>query len=137
MVNAKILETIRKEIIERGRDSRYTLQAYNFILNGLDFYRTKAGERRHFSGQELSRGLLEFAQAQFGPLAEKTLASWGVRSTNDFGYIVYNLIDIKLIRKQESDTLQDFFDVIVFSDFFDPDSCYHIDRELIKSIKGA
>jgi uncharacterized repeat protein (TIGR04138 family) len=137
MVNEKILDTIRKEIIERGRDTRYKLQAYNFILNGLDFYRTKVGERRHFTGQELSHGLLEFAQAQFGPLARRTLAHWGVNSTDDFGYLVYNLIDIKLIRKQERDSLRDFFEVVDFDGFFDPDSCYQIDREHIKSIKGA
>lgn len=137
MVTEKSLQTIRKEIIDANRDRRFKLFAYAFVLNGLDYYRTRVGERRHFTGQELSRGLVEFAVVQFGPLAREVLSSWGIRKTDDFGYIVYNLIDIHLIRKQKEDRLEDFFDIVDFDHYFSSQEAFYIDKEFIKSVKGS
>lgn len=137
MVSHKSLQTIRKQIIDADRDRRFKIQAYAFILNGLDYYRTKTGERRHFTGQELSKGLVEFAFVQFGPFAREVLRAWGIEKTDDFGYIVYNLIDINLIRKQPSDRLEDFFDIVDFDSYFGSQDPFCIDKEYIKSIKGS
>jgi uncharacterized repeat protein (TIGR04138 family) len=137
MITAEILKTIRERIIDSGRDSRYRLQAYVFILSGLDFYRTKMGEKRHVAGQELSHGLAEFASKQFGPIAWDTLKSWGIQTTNDFGYIVYNLIDIQLIRKQDSDSIRDFFDVLDLEKYFAAQDDYVIDPEYIRNVRGS
>jgi uncharacterized repeat protein (TIGR04138 family) len=137
MVNESVLETIRSKIIESGRDTRYKLEAYGFVLSGLDFYRAKAGEKRHFSGQELAGGLAELAAKQFGPLAWNVLTCWGVHSTDDFGYIVYNMIDIRLIRKQDSDSVTDFFGVLDLQKYLAGRECFQIDREYIRSVKGA
>jgi uncharacterized repeat protein (TIGR04138 family) len=137
MINDQTLEAIRKKIILSGRDDRYTLEAYGFVLRGLNFYHTKAAEKRHFTGQELSRGLIEFAHKQFGPITGTVLQGWGIHTTDDLGYIVYNLISINLIRKQDNDALEDFFDVLDIDDFLNKKSHYTIDREYIKSIKGA
>lgn len=137
MVTEKSLQRIRKEIIDCNRDRRYKLQAYAFLLNGLEYYRTRVGERRHFTGQELTRGLVEFAQLQFGPLAHEVLTAWGVIKSDDFGHITYNLIDIHLIRRQPSDRLEDFFDIVDFKQYFSSQDSYDIDKEYIKSIKGS
>ncbi len=137
MLTPQVLDKIRNEIILSGRDTRYKLEAYGFVLHGLNFYHTKSGERRHFTGQELARGLIEFAQKQFGPLTADVLKHWGIQTTDDLGYIVYNLIDIKLIRKQDSDSLEDFFNVIDITKYLDTQISYHIDKGYIKSIKGA
>jgi uncharacterized repeat protein (TIGR04138 family) len=137
MVTPQVLDEIRNKIILSGRDNRYKIGAYDFVLQGLDFYHTKTGEKRHFKGEELAKGLIDFAHKQYGPLAFSLLEFWGIHSTNDLGYIVYNLIDIKLIRKQESDSLEDFFDVVNIKHFFNNQDNYQIDKAYIKSIKGA
>ncbi len=131
------LDKIREEIILSGRDTRYKLEAYGYVLRGLNFYHTKSGEKRHFTGQELAKGLIEFAHKQFGLLTHAVLQNWGIQTTDDLGYIVYNLIDIHLIRKQESDSLEDFFNVFDIKEYLDKQDCCEIDTAYIKSIKGA
>ena len=137
MATSRALDRIRTEIIESGRDTRYDLAAYNFVLKGLEFYLVKIGEKRHVSGKEFSHGLVEFAIKQFGPFAATVLERWGVRTSNDFGYIVYNLIDISLMCKQEGDRLEDFFDVLNIQECCDKECRFEIDKEYIRSIRGA
>lgn len=137
MITPQVLDKIRTAIIESGRDTRYTIAAYIFVLQGLNFYHTKSGERRHFTGQELSQGLITFAHKQYGPMSYDVLRHMGITTTNDLGFIVYNLIDIKLIRKQESDCLEDFFSVFDIKEFLEKQQSYQIDKEFIKTVKGA
>lgn len=137
MVTPQVLEKIRNEIILSGRDNRYKLEGYGFVLQGLNFYYAKTGEKRHFTGNELAKGFIEFAHKQFGPLTYDVLKSWGIHTTDDFGYIVYNLIEIKLISKNEKDALEDFFNVINIKEYLNKKDNYRIDKTHIKSIKGA
>jgi uncharacterized repeat protein (TIGR04138 family) len=137
MSSDQVLEKIRKEIIDSGRDARYKTGAYLFVLNGLEFYLTKIGEQRHVTGQEFSRGLAEFAVKQFGPLALKVLTGWGIRATADLGNIVYNLIGIGLMTCREKDKPEDFADVFNLAEFFKQQDYYPIDKEHIRRIRGA
>jgi len=137
MTTNQVHDQIRREIIESGRDTRYTIEAYLFVMSGLEFYLARLGEKRHVSGQELSRGLLHFAHKQFGPLAAAVFKSWGVERTNDLGNIVYNLISIHVMSKQPEDRLEDFSDVCDINEFFAGQKDYEIDKNFIKSIKGA
>ena len=45
MASPQVLNRIRTEIIDTQIDTRYHLGAYEFVLNGLDFYLTRIGER--------------------------------------------------------------------------------------------
>ncbi len=137
MALQKVLDRVREEIIEAGRDNRYALNAYGFVLDGLEYCRAALGRRRHVTGQELSRSLAEFAAKQFGPMACTVLKSCGVHATEDFGYIVYNLIDIKVLRKQESDTLRDFFAVLDLQEYLAGQEYFVVDREEVRRISGA
>jgi uncharacterized repeat protein (TIGR04138 family) len=137
MASTQSLNRIREDIIESGKDSRFKIGGYDFVLNGLEFYLAKIGEKRHVSGRELSLGLLNFAQKQFGPMAEKVLEYWGVRKTDDFGNMVYNMISIGLMSKRPEDKIEDFFSEIYFNDYFETEDDFEIDREFIKKIKGA
>ena len=136
-VSPQIIDKVRDEIIENGVDDRYKTGAYEFVLNGLDFYISKIGEKRHVTGQELSIGLLSFANKQFGLMAGSVLKNWGVEATDDFGYIVYNMIRVGLMSKQPNDSLDDFFNVIDTNAFFDSSDCFEIDKSFIKRVKGA
>lgn len=131
------IEKIRAELIESGRDTRYKINAYGFVLNGLEFYIMKIGEKRHLSGQELAAGLAEFAIKQFGPLTSDVLQNWGITKTDDFGNIVYNLIGINLMCKQEGDTLEDFNGVFDLQARCGEPDFFQLDPAHIRSIKGA
>lgn len=69
---------------------------------------------RHVSGQELCHALRKMAHEQYGRLAKLVLAEWGIRSTSDFGEIVYNLIKIGEMSKSDGDQRSDFDDVYDF-----------------------
>lgn len=137
MAQNRILDKIRQEIIESGRDTRYKLDAYGFVLSGLEFFFLQLGEKRHVTGQELSRALLLLARKQFGPLARNVLRRWGIAATDDFGNIVYNMIAIHVMSKQPEDRLEDFSKVEDFDDYFSKQEDFEIDREFIRDITGA
>jgi uncharacterized repeat protein (TIGR04138 family) len=132
-------ERIRKEIIESGVDDRYKIGAYEFVLNGLHFYVSKIGEHRHVSGQELSKGLLMFARKQYGPMAKSVFDFWGLSTTDDIGYVVYNMIRIGLMNKKPWDSLDDFLDVEDIPSYFESakPEYFEIDRDFIKKVKNA
>lgn len=69
---------------------------------------------RHVTGQEICYVLRELALARWGKLAGLVLSQWHVRSTLDFGKIVYALIDAGLLHKRSTDSLRDFTDVYDF-----------------------
>lgn len=93
-------------------DSRYRPGAYHFVREGLDFtmqkLATEQEQPRHIKGQELLEGLRAFALEQFGPLAHVLLQDWGVRRCEDFGEIVFNLVDCGALGKTEEDSRDDF-----------------------------
>lgn len=74
----------------------------------------------HITGQQLCEACRLYGLQQYGYLTGMVLASWGVRSTSDFGEIVYNLISIEQMRKSDSDRREDFDDVYSFDTAFQP-----------------
>lgn len=73
---------------------------------------------RHLTGQELCGAIREYAIDQYGLMAKVVLNSWGVRSTSDFGEIVYNLINIDMMKKSKTDRREDFDNVYDFDEAF-------------------
>tara|TARA_Y100001934_G_scaffold227258_1_gene272957 strand:- start:829 stop:1266 length:438 start_codon:yes stop_codon:yes gene_type:complete len=104
----EVLETIL------AKDSRYPLEAYQFVREGLDYTQHKmarmtgAKEPRHVTGRELTDGMRQYALETYGPMAGLLLDEWGIRSTEDFGEIVFNLVENNLLAKTEKDTRDDF-----------------------------
>lgn len=99
------------------RDPRYPREAYLFVREALD-HTTKAvaktgregarQEIRHVTGQELLDGIRVFALEQFGPMALTVLNEWGIRRGEDFGEIVFNMVENNLLGKTEKDSREDF-----------------------------
>ena len=120
------LETaIRQRVLPD--DDRYTLAAYLFIYEALVFTQKRlqrddpeleAG-RRHVSGQELLEGIREYATRMFGPLAPTVFRSWGLKTTSDFGEIVFNLVEHELLGKTDTDRREDFADGFDFDTAFE------------------
>lgn len=75
-------------------------------------------EERHVTGQELCEAIRLFALEQYGLVAKSVLEHWGIRSTSDFGEIVFNLLDIGKMRKTEHDRREDFDNVYDFDEAF-------------------
>ncbi|HEY5653983.1 MAG TPA: Minf_1886 family protein [Pontiella sp.] len=100
------------------KDPRYTLQAYMFVREGLDYTVHKLEKPRHVNGQELLEGMREFALKQFGPIAKRVLSEWGINECIDFGNIVFNLVNEGLLGKTEDDTIEDFMGGYDFSEAF-------------------
>ena len=122
----------------------YPAEAYDFIQQGLSHTVQKTHgdsspadppaksasanpeQNRHVSGQQLCQGLREFALMQWGLLAGTVLRHWNITSTLDFGRIVFALIEVGHMQRQDDDTLDDFRDVY---DFRSLDADYRIPVE--------
>ncbi len=94
-------------------DHRYDQAAYHFIREGLDFTIRKLekpvdGPGRHVSGQELLDGLRNYALKEYGPLARRVLAHWGIERCEDFGEMVFNLVNAGVLGKTDNDQKSDF-----------------------------
>ena len=74
---------------------------------------------RHVTGQQLCMGLRDYAIRQYGLLASHVLDSWSITRTQDFGNIVFALVDAGLMRKTEEDNLSDFIGVYDFDEVFE------------------
>jgi len=73
---------------------------------------------RHVGGRELCWGLRDFAVSQWGLMAPAVLRSWGIRSTLDFGRMVFALVESGLLQKQPDDRIEDFKAVYDFDTAF-------------------
>ena len=94
-------------------DKRYDVDAYYFVREGLDYTlkilkKGKPGPQRHVAGQELLEGLRRYALDQFGPLGKTVLEYWGVRRCEDFGEIVFNMVDKGILGRTDQDSRDDF-----------------------------
>ncbi len=87
---------------------RYKPNAYKFTLEAVHFTVSRVGERRHVTGEELLDGIRLLALERFGPVAKTVFEQWGVVRTEDFGEIVFQLVDAGLLGKTEQDKLSDF-----------------------------
>jgi len=101
-----------------AQDPRYKPEAYLFVHDALGHTWARLDQRRHVTGRELLDGIKYLALERYGPMARAVLNSWGVRTTDDFGAIVFNLVDAGLLSKTEEDDIEDFRDVYDFDDVF-------------------
>ncbi|MBI3318119.1 MAG: hypothetical protein HYZ90_03105 [Candidatus Omnitrophica bacterium] len=120
------LELLRKVQAIFRKETRYKPEAYLFVLAALHFTTSNLPERRHITGQELLEGIRLYGLDQFGPLTRQVFEHWGVLSTEDFGQIVFSLVEAKLLGKTEEDSLADFGGVYDFSHAFDPQALFKL-----------
>ena len=100
------------------RSTRYRPEAYRFIYEALDYTMRHLGEHRHVTGRELCEGIRRFALDQFGMLAPDVFREWGISRTDDFGEIVFTLVENGLLGRTEQDTRDDFHNVFDFEKAF-------------------
>ncbi len=82
--------------------------AYNFVIQAVEFTVDRLPEARHVNARELLSGLREYAHNEYGPLADNVLRDWGIRDGRDIGILVYRLIDVQLLGANPDDRPGDF-----------------------------
>jgi len=123
------------ELMHVVQKTRYPLDAFLFVQRGLDYTVCRIhGEidpleeqlhdpdepsSRHVSGQDLCRGLRDFAINEYGLLARTVLRRWNITNCRDFGEIVFAMVEGGLMHKTNNDTLRDFSDVFDFGTAFE------------------
>lgn len=83
----------------------------NAELNVAGRRRVEQGDleaRHHVSAQQLLEGIRQYAILQYGPMVPTVFEHWRVRSCEDIGVIVFNLIDAAEFGKSEQDSIEDF-----------------------------
>jgi uncharacterized repeat protein (TIGR04138 family) len=123
--NINMHETTFEEAFEliRAKDPRYPRDAYLFVREALDYTQKNVlkenhGHMRHVTGQELLAGIRDYALAQYGPMAITVFEEWGIHTCQDFGDIVFNMVESCLLAKTDQDSRADFADGYDFTDAF-------------------
>jgi len=119
MTNEEFVEKV-ESVAET--DGRYLKEAYFFVFKALQYTVENlhlTGEQRHVTGKQLLRGISEYALEQFGPMTKTVFEHWGVRTTRDFGEIVFALVGAGMMGKTEEDHIEDFVNVYDFETEFD------------------
>ncbi len=105
------------------QDPRYAPDAYIFLKEALDYTikmldKPSDGAGRHVSASELLEGIRAYTLETFGPMSVKVLHHWGIKCTEDFGNLVFNLVRQGILGKTDSDRIEDFAGGYDFFDVF-------------------
>jgi uncharacterized repeat protein (TIGR04138 family) len=113
---------------------KYHPTAYQFVWQALQYTQKRLrrpapqgplDQEAHISGQELLEGIRLLALEQFGLLTLAVFRHWGISATEDFGRIVFEMVERGDMRKTERDRLSDFLNVYDFDEEFNRN--YRID----------
>ena len=116
----KFIDDVRLICLE---DTRYPLESYLFVREGLDhtlkiMKRNSHGASGHVSGQELLNGIRDYSLKEFGPMTKSVLNEWGIKVCQDFGHIVFNLVNKGVLGRTQSDSIEDFKKGFSFDEAF-------------------
>lgn len=104
-------------------DPRYEEDAYFFVRDALSYAtknlkKPRSGPSKHVTGKELLGSIREYALHEFGPMTYRVLRTWGLSRTQDFGEIVFNLVESGILGKTDEDRKEDFADGFSFENAF-------------------
>lgn len=117
--------------------------AYKFLFSALRFTQEQLGRDRtteatgHISGPELLDGIRQLGLQHFGMLSLQVFKSWGISTTDDFGQIVFQLIEAGEMRKTPNDQLSDFFGVYDFRKAFIDDYTLDTSEAFRSAVTGS
>lgn len=73
---------------------------------------------QHVTGQALLTVIRKYLLELYGPLTIDVLDHWNIHKTADFGRIVYDLVELRLLGVSEDDSIHDFDDGFDFIEAF-------------------
>ena len=105
------------------RDPRYHREAYLFLREALDYTQknlVRAGKEgiRHVSPPELLDGIRSYGLQLYGPMTMLVFTEWGIQKCEDFGEIVFNMVEHGLLAKTDQDRREDFKGGYEFAEAF-------------------
>jgi uncharacterized repeat protein (TIGR04138 family) len=107
-----------------GQNPPYPIKAYEFVCEALDLCRNLPVEKpehqpiRHVSGQEFLEVVRQLALKKFSKQAKAVLRNWKICRTEDFGEIVFGMVDAGLLMKRPEDAKADFQNGFSFDEAF-------------------
>ena len=108
----------------REENPKYAPAAYHFIRRALDhslrkLKREEMDRPAHVSGKELLEGFRDLALEEYGPLAKTVLEDWGITRCAEVGEIVFQLVRMGVLGKNDNDVIEDFEEQWTLSEVFD------------------
>ena len=108
----------------REENPKYAPAAYHFIRRALDhslrkLKREDADRPAHVSGKELLEGFRDLALEEYGPLAKTVLEDWGITNCSEVGEVVFQLVRMGVLGKNDNDVIEDFVELWSFAEAFD------------------
>jgi len=109
-----------EDIVERITESdfRYKREAYAFVMEALSYTQKKFKSIAHVTGEEMLDGMKELLLDKYGPMTKAVLDHWGIQTTEDFGNIVFHLVESKVLSKTKDDQLENFVNRYDFDEVF-------------------
>jgi uncharacterized repeat protein (TIGR04138 family) len=107
-----------------GDHPRYPIEAYEFVCEVLDFYQKSEAENpekktiRHVAGKDLLEIIRQLILIKFDQQAKAVLTKWNIFRTEDFGEIVFEMINAGCLTKSPEDSKEDFKNGFKFDDVF-------------------
>ncbi|MDP8213292.1 MAG: hypothetical protein P9X22_08430 [Candidatus Zapsychrus exili] len=117
-----------EKIVEK--DGRYTEDAYEFVMEALSYTQKKFKRLKHVSGEEILQGMKELLLDKYGPMTMTVLQYWGIDNTEDFGNIVFNLVDNRVLSKTEDDDIETFRNGYDFTEEFERGYKEKLDKKI-------
>lgn len=104
-IDTRMLDVSQKHGRYHARAYRFTYDAVRYTAD-RSFLATR--ELRHVTGREVLEGIRTLAVRRFGIMAKTVFEQWGIARTEDFGEIVFHLVQEGILSKTDSDRLSDF-----------------------------
>ena len=99
-----------------AKDPRYNARAYALLADVIHYLSGEDG--KHISGEEIADEFKERALDQYGPMTYTVLTEWGLKSCEDIGEMMFNLVEFHRVAKDENDTAESFLGGYDFKETF-------------------
>ena len=100
---------ISARLIDSGRDTRYSLKAYEFIYMVFSILeKTDLEQKDGFSARRIVEQTTTTAATIYASIAEFVLADMGIKSVSDIEAIVGNFSDLNIFSKADACERLDF-----------------------------
>jgi len=88
-----------------ARDGRYDPRAYAVLMDVVHYLGESGG---HISSSDIMEEFRQTVLDQFGPMSYTVLSEWGLKRTEDIGEMMFNLVESRRVRKDDTDSADDF-----------------------------